>query len=51
MYWARQGRLSVDLGIGGVALAGSYFTALPLLRAARRDLERDREEKQQPAAA
>jgi hypothetical protein len=37
VYWARQGRVSVDLGIGGVALAGSYFAALPLLRALRRD--------------
>jgi hypothetical protein len=38
VYWARQGRISVDLGIGGVSLAGSYFAALPLLRALRRDL-------------
>jgi hypothetical protein len=41
VYWARQGRISVDLGIGGVALAGSYFAALPLLRALRREAERD----------
>jgi hypothetical protein len=40
VYWARQGRVSVDLGVGGVALAGSYFAALPLLRAVRRDLRR-----------
>ena len=32
VYWARQGRISVDLGIGGVAVAGSYFASLPLLR-------------------
>ncbi len=32
VYWARQGRISVNLGIGGVAVAGSYFASLPLLR-------------------
>src|SRR5262252_9038862 len=32
VYWARQGRISVDLGIGSVAVAGSYFASLPLLR-------------------
>ena len=32
VYWARQGRISVDIGIGGVAVAGSYFASLPLLR-------------------
>src|ERR1700684_303177 len=37
VYWARQGRISVDLGIGGIAMAGSYFAALPVLRAVRRD--------------
>lgn len=36
VYWARQGRISVDLGIGGSAAAGSYFAALPLLRALAR---------------
>ena len=36
VYWARQGRISVDLGIGGSAVAGSYFAALPLLRAVAR---------------
>jgi hypothetical protein len=36
VYWARQGRISVDLGIGGSALAGTYFAALPLLRAVTR---------------
>ena len=35
VYWTRQGRISVDLGIGGIALAGSYFAALPVLRAVR----------------
>jgi len=36
VYWARQGRVSVDLGVGGVALAGSYFAAQPVLRSIRR---------------
>jgi hypothetical protein len=25
VYWAKQGRISIDLGIGGSAAAGSYF--------------------------
>jgi hypothetical protein len=33
VYWARQGRVSVDLGVGGIAVAGSYFAALPVWRA------------------
>jgi hypothetical protein len=37
VYWAREGRVSVDVGVGGIALAGSYFAALPLLRAVGRD--------------
>jgi hypothetical protein len=41
VYWARQGRISVDLGIGGIAAAGSYFAALPVLRRMRRE-RRDR---------
>jgi len=32
VYWAKQGRISVDLGVGGSALAGTYFAALPVLR-------------------
>jgi hypothetical protein len=43
VYWARQGRISVDLGVGGVALVGSYFAALPLLRALRHDLGHTRD--------
>jgi hypothetical protein len=46
VYWARQGRISVDLGVGGVSLAGSYFAALPLLRALRRDRQRQRDRRQ-----
>src|SRR5712691_7738453 len=37
VYWAQQGRISVDLGVGGIAMTGSYFAALPALRALRRD--------------
>jgi hypothetical protein len=40
VYWAKQGRISVDLGIGGIASAGSYFAALPVIRAVRRDVRR-----------
>ncbi len=35
VYWAKEGRISVDLGIGVSSLAGTYFAALPLLRALR----------------
>jgi hypothetical protein len=40
VYWAQQGRISVDLGIGGSAVVGSYFAALPVLRAIRRQRRR-----------
>ena len=36
VYWAKQGRISVDMGIVGIAAAGTYFAALPLVRALRR---------------
>jgi hypothetical protein len=36
VYWAKQGRISVDLGVGGSSLVGTYFAALPLFRALRR---------------
>lgn len=32
VYWAKQGRVSVDVAIGASALAGSYFAALPVIR-------------------
>jgi hypothetical protein len=35
VYWARQGRISVDLGIGVIALAGSCFAARPVIRSVR----------------
>jgi hypothetical protein len=37
VYWARQGRISIDVGVGGIAMAGSYFAALPVLRRLRRE--------------
>ena len=45
VYWAKQGRLSVDVGIGGIAATGSYFALLPVLRAMRK---RRREEHERP---
>ncbi|MGI9006016.1 MAG: hypothetical protein ACR2FU_07430 [Streptosporangiaceae bacterium] len=38
VYWAKQGRISVDLGVGAIALIGSYFAAQPALRALRGEL-------------
>jgi hypothetical protein len=32
VYWARQGRISVDLGIGGIAAVGCYFAGRPFAR-------------------
>ena len=37
VYWAKQGRVSVDLGVGLVAAGGSAFTARPILRRLARD--------------
>jgi hypothetical protein len=37
VYWARQGRISIDVGVGGIALTGCYFAALPVLRRLRRE--------------
>jgi hypothetical protein len=42
VYWASQGRVSVDIGVGTIAAAGSYFAALPVLRKVRRDRREDR---------
>jgi hypothetical protein len=47
VYWAKQGRISIDLGIGGSALAGSYFAARPILQR----LARDRAGRPTPPAA
>jgi hypothetical protein len=52
VYWAKQGRISVDVAIGGIAAAGSVFAALPVLRKVTRRLrERGKETESQPAAA
>ncbi len=40
VYWAKQGRISIDVGVGGIALAGSYFAALPVLRRLQREKRR-----------
>jgi hypothetical protein len=37
VYWAKQGRISIDVGVGGIAVFGSYFAGLPVLRRLRRD--------------
>jgi len=42
VYWAKQGRLSVDVGIGLIATAGSYFALLPVARAWRRRTVQER---------
>lgn len=37
VYWAKQGRISIDIGVGGIAVAGSYFAALPVLGRLQRE--------------
>jgi hypothetical protein len=32
VYWARQGRISVDLGIGAIGAVGCYFAGRPFVR-------------------
>jgi hypothetical protein len=31
VYWAKEGRISVDVGIGGSSLVASYFAGLPII--------------------
>jgi hypothetical protein len=50
VYWAKQGRISIDVGVGGIALAGSYLAGLPVLRRLRRE-RRPGAVAPQPAAA
>lgn len=38
VYWAKEGRISVDLAVGGSSLVASYFAALPVLRKVARRL-------------
>jgi hypothetical protein len=40
VYWAKQGRLSLDLGIGLVAAGGTVFSAIPILRRLARNRQR-----------
>jgi hypothetical protein len=37
VYWTRQGRVSMDLGIGLVAAGGTVFAALPVLQRLRHE--------------
>jgi hypothetical protein len=48
VYWAKQGRISVDLAVTGSSLAGSYFAALPVIR---KVVSRRRHEKEEAASA
>ena len=32
VYWAQQGRLSVDIGVGAVAMGGTGFSLIPVAR-------------------
>lgn len=32
VYWAKEGRISVDVGISGSSMVGSYFAGLPVIR-------------------
>jgi hypothetical protein len=36
VYWAQEGRVSVDLGVGLVAVGGTAFSARPILNRLRR---------------
>jgi hypothetical protein len=40
VYWAKEGRISVDLGVGLVAAGGCTFSAIPILRRLARDRRR-----------
>ncbi len=48
VYWAKQGRISVDLAVTGSSLVGSYFAALPVIR---KVVRRRRHDKAQEASA
>jgi hypothetical protein len=37
VYWARQGRESVDLAVGLISTTGSLLVSRPILRRLRRD--------------
>jgi hypothetical protein len=46
VYWAKEGRISVDVGIGGSSLVASYFAGLPVIR----EVAKRRRAKPVPAA-
>jgi hypothetical protein len=48
VYWAKQGRLSVDIAVGGIATAGLYFAALPVLRSVRKEHPERQEHPEHP---
>jgi hypothetical protein len=49
VYWAKQGRVSVDVAITGSSLVGSYFAALPVIREVTKRRRADRREGENPA--
>jgi hypothetical protein len=48
VYWARQGRISIDIGVSAIAVAASYFAALPVLRRLQRDRKQQALASQEP---
>jgi hypothetical protein len=48
VYWAKQGRISVDLAVGGIAVGGSALAALPVVRGVLRDRRDRRDRAAQP---
>ena len=42
VYWAKQGRISVDIGVGVVAAGGTALSALPILNRLLSDRRRGR---------
>jgi hypothetical protein len=50
VYWAQEGRISVDIAVGAISAAGSYFAALPVIRGMRERRQKERAGRQvQPA--
>jgi hypothetical protein len=40
VYWAREGRISVDIGLGVIAALGIYFTSIPFWHGLWREVRR-----------
>ncbi len=51
VYWAKQGRISIDIAVGGIAAAGSYFAAFPVLRRLRREAKERRAGSRKPSGS